>query len=81
MPPFPILVAWYLIKSTVTTLLILAVALACNSRGQEVWCTSFCQTGELFLPITSSLIRSTAEEEWVRNQNTMKVTSNVLKEA
>jgi hypothetical protein len=54
---------------------------ACNNRWQGVWCISFCQTWKLFQSITSSLIRSTAEEERVKNQNIIKITSNVLKEA
>jgi hypothetical protein len=45
-----------------------------------VWCISFCQTWKLFQSITSSLIRSAAEEERVKDQNIIKITSNVLKE-
>jgi hypothetical protein len=64
----------------VATLLFLALALACKQSLVRVWCISLFQTGELFQPITSSLIRSMAEEEWVKNQNLIKITSNVLKE-
>jgi hypothetical protein len=84
MPPFSILVVWYFKNckyQTKTTLLILAMDMACNNRLQGVWCLSFCHTWKLFQSITISLIRSTAEEERVKNQNIIKITSNVLKEA